>query len=103
MVKGIAHITGGAFYGKIPRIIPRDKTFNIYKGAWPVPIIFKVIQKKGNISEKEMYSCFNMGIGMVLTIDKNYVKTAVKTLAGFGFGSWVIGEVVKGRGEIRII
>jgi len=102
-IKGIAHITGGAFYGKIPRIIPKDKMFRIFRGSWPVPEMFEKMQKKGNISEREMYSCFNMGIGMVLTVDKSFTGTAIKKLVKFGVSAWVIGEVVKGKGEIRII
>lgn len=102
-IKGIAHITGGAFYGKIPRIIPKDTAFKIYKDSWPVPSIFKLIQKKGNISEREMYSCFNMGIGMVLVVDGNFTGTAIRRLAELGVKAWVIGEVAKGNGEIRVI
>jgi len=99
-IKGIAHITGGAFYGKIPRIITKNKTFKIYKNSWPVPEIFKLIQKKGNVSEREMYSCFNMGIGMVLVVDKTFTNRVINNLAKYHMRSWVIGEVVKGNGEI---
>jgi phosphoribosylformylglycinamidine cyclo-ligase len=101
-IKGIAHITGGAFYGKIPRIIPEDKMFRVFKGSWPVPEIFKLIQKKGRISEKEMFSCFNMGIGMVLAVDKNVAPAALRKLGKSGVKAWVIGEVVKGKREIKI-
>lgn len=93
-IKGIAHITGGAFYGKIPRIIPKDKMFRIFRGSWPVPEIFEKIRKSGNVSEKEMFSCFNMGIGMVLVVDKNFVKVGINKLGKFGLRAWVIGEVV---------
>lgn len=102
-VKGIAHITGGAFYGKIPRIIPKDKTFRIFRGSWPVPQIFDKIRAAGNVSEKEMFCCFNMGIGMVLTVDKTLTGKAIRKLASSGVNAWVIGEVVKGKGEIKII
>lgn len=102
-IRGIAHITGGAFYGKIPRIIPKDKVFKIYKDSWPVPKIFKLIQKKGNVGEGEMYNCFNMGIGMVLVVNRDYASQTINNLARFKLCSWVIGEVEKGRGEIRII
>lgn len=102
-IKGIAHITGGAFYGKIPRIIPSDKTFVIFKGSWFVPEIFGLIHKKGNIPEKEMYTCFNMGIGMVLAVDKGFAKAAIDKLAGFKLRSWVIGEVLKGKGQVQLV
>lgn len=102
-IKGIAHITGGAFYGKIPRIIPKDRSFKVYKNSWPVPRIFKLIQKNGNIAEKEMYSCFNMGIGMVLVVGKNNARTVIDKLAKSKMRSWLIGEVLKGRGEVKIV
>jgi phosphoribosylformylglycinamidine cyclo-ligase len=102
-IKGIAHITGGAFYGKIPRIIPKDKTFIIYKNSWPIPEIFKLLQKKGNISEKEMYSCFNMGIGMVLVVDRKFADKIVNGLSNFKLRSWIIGEVEKGRRELKLV
>ncbi len=102
-IKGIAHITGGAFYGKIPRIIPKDKMFRIFRGSWPVPEIFEKIHSAGNVSEKEMFCCFNMGIGMILTVDKSFTGTAIRKLAKFGVRAWVIGEVVKGKGGIKII
>lgn len=101
-IKGIAHITGGSFYGKIPRIIPKGKTFKIYKDSWPVPKIFKLIQRKGNIEEKEMYSCFNMGIGMVLVVARGDAETVVNKLARFKVNSWIIGEVEKGAGTLEI-
>ena len=93
-IKGIAHITGGSFYGKIPRIIPKGRAFKIYKGSWPVPEIFRLIQQKGNIGEREMYSCFNMGVGMALVVDRSYANKAISKLAKFHLRSWVIGEVL---------
>ncbi|MBI4336040.1 MAG: phosphoribosylformylglycinamidine cyclo-ligase [Candidatus Omnitrophica bacterium] len=101
-IKGIAHITGGAFYGKIPRIIPKDKTFVIRRNSWRVPKIFEAIQKKGRISEKEMFTCFNMGIGMVVVVGKNFADKVINRLARYDLRSWIIGEVARGSGEIRI-
>ena len=102
-IKGIAHITGGAFYGKIPRIIPKDKMFKVFRGSWPVPRIFKLIQQRGAISEKEMFSCFNMGIGMVLTVNTSFTRMAIGKLANAGVKAWVIGEVARGKGEVKIV
>lgn len=62
--KGIAHITGGAFYEKLTKILPKGKSFVIQRGSWPVPEIFQMIQKKGRISDREMHRTFNMGIGL---------------------------------------
>ncbi len=69
-VKGIAHITGGAFYDKLTKILPEGRCFDIDKTRWPVPSIFRRIQKKGNIGESEMYRTFNMGIGLALVFAK---------------------------------
>lgn len=102
LIKGIANITGGAFYEKIPRIIPEGKAIVIRKSSWPVPKIFRLIQKKGNVAEKEMYRTFNMGIGMVLVVKKGIEDMVIKKLAKSGLNSWLIGEVVRGRREIII-
>jgi len=65
-IKGICHITGGGFYGNIPRILPQGLTCHIDVDSFEVPDLFRFIQKKGRIPEKEMFSVFNMGIGMIL-------------------------------------
>ncbi|MCM8784089.1 MAG: phosphoribosylformylglycinamidine cyclo-ligase [Candidatus Omnitrophica bacterium] len=101
-IKGSAHITGGAFYEKIPRIIPEGKSILIRKNSWQIPKIFKVIQEKGNIEEKEMYRTFNMGIGMVLVTERNRELLVIKKLENWGIKSLVIGEVIKGDREVII-
>ncbi|MEI8175538.1 MAG: phosphoribosylformylglycinamidine cyclo-ligase [Candidatus Omnitrophota bacterium] len=103
VVKGIAHITGGAFYSKIPRIIPRDKDFIIDKDAWEVPEIFRLIQKKGDIAEKEMFTCFNMGIGMVVVVAREQADAAILHLKKAGVPSCIIGEVRGGRGGVKVV
>ena len=75
---GIAHITGGAFYVKLTKILPKGKCFAIDKKSWPVPKIFQIIQKKGKISDREMYRTFNMGIGLVLVF-RSQDMPAVRT------------------------
>lgn len=102
-IKGIANITGGAFYDKIPRIIPSGMAIEIDKYAWRVPEIFSVIQKKGNIEDREMYRTFNMGIGMVVVVLKNEVDRSVKILKQNGVKAHVIGSVVKGNREVVIL
>jgi len=101
-LKGIVNITGGGFYGNIPRILPSNTSVKIEEGSWRVPSIFRLIQKEGGISDKEMYTTFNMGIGMVLIMGKKDVSKARNILSRFKLKSWVIGEVVKGRKEIFI-
>lgn len=102
-IKGIAHITGGAFYDKIPRIIPKDLGIYIDKNSWPVPEIFRLIQEKGNVPESDMYRTLNMGIGMVLAVDKGSADKVISRLKSSGLRSWVIGEVIKGKERVKII
>ncbi|MDD4953440.1 MAG: phosphoribosylformylglycinamidine cyclo-ligase, partial [Candidatus Omnitrophica bacterium] len=102
-INGIAHITGGAFYDKIARILPADINVRINKGSWPVPQIFRLIQNKGGIEEREMYHTFNMGVGMVLMAPQSSAKSIIAKLAEYKLKSWVIGEVVKGNKQVEII
>ena len=101
-IKSLAHITGGGFYENIPRVMPKDKSILIYKELWEMPGIFKVIQKRARISDREMYRTFNMGIGMVLVVTKKDVKKAHEVLKKFKLKSWTIGEIIKGNGEVII-
>ena len=102
-IKGIAHITGGAFYDKIPRIIPKGLAIRIQKKSWPLPEIFRIIQRKGNVPEQNMYRTLNMGIGMVLAIDKDASADIISYLAKQNLKSWIIGEVVKGNQRVAIV
>jgi len=102
MIKGIANITGGAFLDKIPRIVPRGMAIEIYKDSWHVPWIFKVIKKRGNLDDKEIYRTLNMGIGMVLVLSKRDACEAVNILARLGLKSYIIGKVVKGNREVKV-
>jgi phosphoribosylformylglycinamidine cyclo-ligase len=101
-VKSIAHITGGGFYDNIPRVVPDDKSILIYKELWEVPEIFRVIQKRARISDREMHRTFNMGIGMAIVISKRDVKRAHSIIKKFKLKSWTIGEIIKGSGEVII-
>lgn len=101
-IKGIANITGGAFYDKIPRVIPSGMRIEIDKHSWDVPWIFSLMQEKGRIANREMYRTFNMGIGMVLVLNKRDAAKAQSTLNKFGFASYVIGKVVKGNKDVVI-
>ena len=102
-VKGIANITGGAFYDKVPRIIPKNLAVEIDKYSWRVPPIFSLIQKRGNVDDREIYRTLNMGIGMVLAVAKRDAKRVVRILGDHGVKSHVIGRVVKGSREVTIL
>jgi len=93
-VKGIAHNTGGAFYSKLTKIVPDGKCLAINKKSWPVPKIFQLIQRKGRITEKEMFSTFNMGVGMILVVSPGDAKNVCQFMLYQGLEAWEIGEVV---------
>lgn len=103
VIKGIAHITGGAFYDKITRILPGNVNVRINKNSWAVPKIFRLIQNKGDIKNEEIYHTFNMGVGMILVVEPKSTKAIISRLAGFRLKSWVIGRVVKGKREVEIL
>ncbi len=102
-IKGIAHITGGAFYDKISRILPKNIDVCIQKSSWQVPEIFRLIQYKGNIDDLEMYHTLNMGIGLVLIVQKEKVNLIMKKLAELKLKAWIIGAALKGNKEVRMV
>ena len=94
-VKGISHITGGGFYENIPRSIPKGLSAKVNKSAVKVLPIFDLIQKTGNIPERDMYNTYNMGVGMSIVVPANEVDTAIDILKANGEDAYVIGEIVK--------
>ena len=94
-VKGIAHITGGGFYENIPRVIPQKLGIQIIKNSFPIPPIFKLLQKEGKITEAEMFNVFNMGIGLVYIVDKKEVDNTLQILKKENCASYIIGEITK--------
>jgi len=101
LVKGMAHITGGGFIENIPRVLPDDVSAQIER-IWPVPEIFNFLCEKGNIDKDERYRVFNMGIGMVLVIDKNNLSRVEDILDSFDESCYLIGQVVKKKGKQKI-
>ena len=102
VVKGIAHITGGGLIENIPRILPPGCSVYLKKTCWPLPNIFSIIKQHGNITEKEMYRVFNMGIGMVLIVSKTYAKSVIKILNLSGEEAIHIGDVIPGKKKVVI-
>ncbi len=94
-VKGISHITGGGFYENIPRSIPEGLGAKIDKSSVKILPIFDLIAKTGNISERDMFNTFNMGVGMSIVVPKEDVDTALSILRENGEDAYVIGEIVK--------
>ncbi len=102
-VKGIAHITGGAYYEKMTKILPKGMMFEIQKKSWPVPDIFVEIQRRGNVPEHDMYKTFNMGIGMVLVVSPDTAGGLIPYLKAQRVAHYVIGSVGQGKQRIRFI
>jgi phosphoribosylformylglycinamidine cyclo-ligase len=89
VIKGLVHITGGGFLENIPRILPEGVSVEINRGSWPELPIFGMMQKLGNVDDKEMFRTFNMGIGMILICGEGDVQTLTSQLNT----SFVIGKV----------
>lgn len=102
-VRGISHITGGGFYENMPRMLREGTSLKIQKDSYPILPIFKLIQKVGNIPERDMYNTFNMGIGMAVIVKKEETQKAIEILEQQGEKAYVIGEVIEGKKEIEII
>lgn len=92
-IAGIAHITGGGFYENMPRCLQASQGLRITKGSWTIPPIFTYMQELGNVPEKEMFNVFNMGIGMILVVDKDQVERTLEILRQQDETATIIGEV----------
>ena len=101
-VKGISHITGGGFYENIPRSIPDGLCAKIEKSAVRILPIFNLIAKQGNISERDMFNTFNMGVGMSIVVPKEDSQKALDILKANGEDAYVIGEIIKSEEKIKI-
>ncbi|MBW4840275.1 MAG: phosphoribosylformylglycinamidine cyclo-ligase [Paenibacillaceae bacterium] len=96
-VKGMAHITGGGFIENIPRVLPEGVNVEITYGSWPILPIFDLLQKRGNVSPRDMFTTFNMGIGLVIVVAEDQVEQAVSALQQAGETPYVIGKVTEGQ------
>lgn len=102
-IHGIAHITGGGFIENIPRILPPSTHADITLGSWPVPPVFNLLQKLGDIPERSIYNTFNMGIGMVLAVPSSHADE-ILTLAKdeLGIEAYRIGVVAPGQEGVEL-
>ena len=101
-VKGCSHITGGGYYENIPRMLPDGMNAKIQKDSYPVLPIFKLLQKTGNLEEKMMYNTYNMGIGMVLAVEKADADKAMEAVRKAGETPYLIGEVTAGKKGVTL-
>jgi phosphoribosylformylglycinamidine cyclo-ligase len=100
-IKGMAHITGGGIPGNLLRILPEGVYANIKIGSWPIPKIFRLIEKVGNIPENEMKKTFNMGIGYVMVVPEYKAEKTVSLLKESGYIAFIIGNIEKGGKCVR--
>lgn len=99
-IKAVSHITGGGFFENIPRSLKKGCAALINKKDVKIPPIFKLIQAKGGIDERDMFNTFNMGVGMCVTVSKEEAKKAVDILRLSGEDAYVLGEITDGEGVI---
>lgn len=101
-VKGISHITGGGFYENIPRSIPDGYCAKIDRKSVKVLPIFDLLAKTGNISERDMFNTYNMGVGMSIVVAKEDAEKSLDILKANGEDAYIIGEIVKSENKIEI-
>lgn len=99
-VHGVSHITGGGFYENIPRCIPDGLCAKIDKSSIKVTPIFNLLQRVGDIPERDMYNTYNMGVGMALIVSKETVDKAAAALKAEGVEAYVIGEIIENEEKI---
>ena len=101
-IKACSHITGGGFYENVPRMLPEGKQAVIRKDSYEVPSIFKLMAKKGQVEEEMMYNTFNMGLGMVVAVDKEDVDKTMEAIKAAGETPYVVGEIKDGEKGVTL-
>ncbi len=101
-VHGISHITGGGYYENIPRMLPEGTKAVIEKAKVPVLPIFTLMQKVGNIPERDMFNTFNMGTGLVIAVASDQADEAVRVLTAAGESAVILGEVQAGETDVEL-
>ena len=102
-VKGISHITGGGFYENIPRSIPDGLGAKIDRSKVRVLPIFDLIAEAGNVSERDMFNTYNMGVGMSIVVAPEDAEKALKILRDYGEDAYIIGEIEESAEKITIV
>ena len=97
-----SHITGGGFYENIPRMLPENVRAVVKKDSYPIPPIFKLLQKTGNIEEEMMYNTYNMGLGMVIAVKDENVDATIKALESVGEKAFVVGKTEVGEKGVTL-
>ena len=92
-IKGLAHVTGGGIEGNTRRILPEGLSVKINWESWPLPPVFSLIKRIGDVPDLEMRRTFNMGIGLVMVIGRDHLEDALNQIKGLGEEAYIIGEV----------
>lgn len=102
-IYALAHITGGGLYDNVPRVLPTDMRAILERRSWTAPPLFRLIQAVGNVPDGEMHRTFNMGIGMVMVVDRDAAPGILQRLHQSGESAAIIGEVQPGGHEVQIV
>lgn len=101
-VKACSHITGGGFYENIPRMLCEGVNAVVEKDSYPVPPIFRMLAREGQIEEKAMYNTYNMGIGMIVAVDADDVDKTMQAVRAAGEEPYVVGRIEAGEKGVTL-
>ena len=101
-IKACSHITGGGFYENVPRMLSEHTHAVIEKDSYPVPPVFGMLAREGQVEEKMMYNTFNMGIGMIVAVDAGDVDKAMEAMRQAGDTPYVIGQIKAGEKGVTL-
>ena len=101
-VKACSHITGGGFYENVPRMLKEGTHAVINKNSYPIPPIFTLMAKKGNIEEHMMYNTYNMGLGMIIAVDPADVDKTMEAMKAAGDTPYVVGTIEAGEKGVTL-
>ncbi len=99
-IHGMAHVTGGGFYENLPRMMPEGLAVEVDLGSWDVLPIFNFLKEKGELTDRDLYNVFNMGIGFVLALPQKEAERAIAIAEANGEKAYTIGRVITGEGVV---
>ena len=102
VVHGVAHVAGGGLSGNLPRLLGPGRGARLRKGSWPVPPVFPLIRKLGDVDEDEMFGVFNMGLGMILVVSPYYADAVMRRFRRLGIEPYHVGDVIRGKRNVQI-
>ena len=101
-IHAVSHITGGGFYENVPRMMTQGLTAQIDLSTFPRLPIFDLIQKTGDIPERDMYNTYNMGIGMIVAVDPADVDKTIAAMKAAGDTPYIVGEIKDGEKGVTL-